>query len=372
MKRFFRNYILLLTLMLLSVTNARTQEPVYITPSMALKISYLFRGNTRMNLLAYHILETNSFREVDIALRSLPNDLILATKFLDGIARYCGYDEDHIYPILNLAGFTLQEHQLAEEIISIEWEKSRQRRIAQEEQEQRERMLKAQQERIRAKQEQEKAWKSFLANQDTIFPAKSVQPARVFIDAQNLLQSIEKRRKAYSEYEPIDCRFDFVTTKDGKMYLAESEDSTEFSATDIFIYDYIKNNYVVQQVAQKQFNLLDTTVKVNATLKMHVFEESIKNHKTIKFFAARANKKSDWIIEDSVMLKQQLSVITSDRLDDLYRDVANLLSTQKPFISKKGRYRVNLNVTEHRLYCRAYTETYTGQHFVLNFVAIPN
>lgn len=352
--------------MFLHITKVSAQNPVHVTSSMARKIGYLYRHNPRFNTLAYEIMRTNSIRKVDVTLRTLENNLALATKFLVQIAWCCDSD-DITYLMLKEAGFTLQEHQLADRIISIETEISRKRQIAQEKQEQKERI-------VRAKRAQEEELIS--AEQGAIFNSKSVtRQALVSIDISNLSKRIEEKKMVHQMgYKPINCGFDFVVTKDGKMYLSESEDSARFSENDIFIYNYIMNNYIVQQSAQKYFNLLDTTVDVNVVLNIQVFEESVQNDKTINFFALRDKKKSDWTIADSLELKQKLSDITTDRLEVIYRDVVNLLSTQVPFInSKKNRYQVKLNVIENQIHVRLNDKIYECQQlpFSFDFLAIP-
>ena len=66
--------------MFLHITKVSAQNPVHVTSSMARKIGYLYRHNPRFNTLAYEIMRTNSIRKVDVTLRTLENNLALATK----------------------------------------------------------------------------------------------------------------------------------------------------------------------------------------------------------------------------------------------------------------------------------------------------
>lgn len=361
-----RNIVILFLFVFVVYQNAYPQsknQKLKVTPAMAKKISYLCQSNERVFIFFANANEDVVKNRRDIAdriLAKLENHLDYAENFI--IDLYYSYGTEIAYFALKDAGFTIQEHDIADAI----WKKAqqeqkqaeqkRQQKLKQielkQQQEQKQIELERQQAKKKAELAKEQEVFDLAMNGETFgFHALSNKP-KITLDMAHMARNISRFRnnKRIAWNENIDHTFNCIISKDKTLELILSEDSITSTSTQKILWEYIKNNIVVQNHANIQFNQLDTTLIVSARTNLRITQKPTRYRTIIEFNASKDKKTKKWSINNPDKVKRKLNSINKNSGESIYYDIMENLYYNPYFdLFEKGKYPIKAVIVENSL-----------------------
>lgn len=307
-----------------------------VTPTMAKKISYLCQSNDRVFIFFANSMGITNYRDADIIIRSLDKKLDYAEKFIVNL--YASYGVEMSYFTLKDAGFTIPETDKAELI----WEKTQKKWKKEEEKNNKKRIKNEHTEKL----EKERKILSSVLN-DSIFNFQTLSKTpQININMADLASHIKhwKTENSIGQDDLIDCSFDCIISKEGKLSLIipsvsrsqVSEDGRiklttpqeikKVSNIHKLFYDYILNNAIIQNPGLITLEQLDTTIAVSSKTTLHFTQ--IKRHvhtSTIEFKMKKDKKTKIWRIINEDKLRFQLIRIGREKSNIIYSDLKDYL-----------------------------------------------
>ncbi|MDR2148186.1 MAG: hypothetical protein LBE91_17205 [Tannerella sp.] len=349
-----KKFVFLLMLFNLGGIMAQNRSP--ITPTIAKKVSIWCRFKSNYTkydyagFLCYRCLQERGFRgsgEIDRIIYTLD-------KHLD-------YTEDIIYEIYKYhpdGFFSYVKDYFTIEEIDIMQDYAEKRYAITEQQKKQQ----AQQREIEAKQkaEQDKSKiRNRIENNELFTSSELSKPAEITIDMEDLATYINSQYTGDRyEQNPINYTLDVIVSRNRELSLKNSGDRSYLSDSEQLIYQYLKELPTENiHPAMLKLQYSGETVNVNSVIHLQ-FNETV--HSDIVTIDIEKNKKTkQWLIKDEPKVQGQFNQIIRKNEDDSYYhaddffvEFEDLLYSDRAFSSiKKGRYRTQFKIIDHRILC---------------------